>query len=246
TTRKKMTEEYCQQALQIIHQEKLEQDSVLLVYLPECHESIAGIIAGRIKEIFHKPAFVVTKSGELAKGSGRSIEAYSMYDEMVKVKDCFLKFGGHKLAAGMSLEVERVQELRRRLNENSSLTEEDFKEKIKIDVPMPMSYVTQELMEQFSKLEPFGKANPKPLFAEKNLTLKQYRVLGEKQNVVQVVLKSPQGIYSDCIFFGNVPDFVEFCKRKESSRESINVTYQPHDNEYHGRHKKQMIIRNYA
>ena len=169
--RKEMTLAGYERAVQIIETSNLKKDKVLVVFLPDCHESLAGIIAGRIREKYHKPVFVLTKGKEEIKGSGRSIETYSMFEEMMKCKELFIKFGGHPMAAGLSMRQENVEVFRRILNENTTLTEEDFVPKILIDVPMPIDYITEGFVQELECLEPFGKGNTKPLFAEKNLKI---------------------------------------------------------------------------
>lgn len=178
-SRKEMTRQGEEKAVRMVEESELKQDKVLVVYLPECHESLAGIIAGRLREHFHKPAFVLTKSEDGVKGSGRSIEAYSMYEEMCKCRELFTKFGGHPMAAGLSLANEEMVEVfREKINRLSTLTEDDFVEKVTIDVPMPVSYITKRLISQMELLEPFGKGNTKPLFAQKDLKVLSCRILG--------------------------------------------------------------------
>ena len=172
-----------EQAEKMIESTNLKDDKVLVVYLPDCHESLAGIIAGRIRERYHKPAFVLTKTQEGVKGSGRSIDAYSMYDKMSECKELYTKYGGHKLAAGVSMPEENVDTFRRYLNEHCGLSEEDFVETIHIDVPMPMSYVTTDFVRQLSVLEPFGNGNPKPVFAQKRVRILRGSILGKNRNV---------------------------------------------------------------
>lgn len=171
-SRKALTEKGKEEAIRLIETTDLKNDRVLVVYLPDCHESLAGIIAGRLREKYHKPAFVLTRGETSAKGSGRSIESYSMYEELVKCADLMVQFGGHPMAAGLSIKEENIEAFRRQLNENCTLTEEDLRPKIVIDVPMPVSYITKELVEQISLLEPFGKGNTKPVFAQKGLRVR--------------------------------------------------------------------------
>lgn len=177
-SRKDMTAKGVEQAAWMVENSELRKDRVLVIYLPDCHESLAGIIAGRIRERYTKPVFVLTKAEEGVKGSGRSIEAYHMFQELVKCKELLTKFGGHPMAAGLSLPEEHVEAFRRKLNENCSLTTGDMTEKVVIDVPMPMSYVTIPLIRQLSLLEPFGKGNTKPVFAQKSVRILSPRVLG--------------------------------------------------------------------
>ena len=241
-SRKALTEKGKEEAIQLIETTELKNDRVLVVYLPECHESLAGIIAGRIREKYHKPAFVLTKGEKSAKGSGRSIESYSMYEELVKCADLMVQFGGHPMAAGLSIEEENIEKFRRQLNENCTLTEEDQRPKVVIDVPMPVSYITKELVEQISLLEPFGKGNTKPIFAQKGLRVLDSNIIGKNKNVVKLKLLDPQGVTMEGIYFGEAEDFVNFIRE----RNSISVTYYPEINRFRGRESLQIIIQNYC
>lgn len=205
--RKSLTLEGTELAKQICKEKGYENDSVLVIYLPEVHESIAGIIAGRIREVYHKPTFILTRAEEGVKGSGRSIEEYSMYEEMCKCKELFTKFGGHPMAAGLSLPESNVDEFRRRLNGYSRLTEEDFCEKIRIDVPMPLDYVTMELTREFHLLAPFGKANPHPVFADKELSMERAWIIGKNRNVLKLALLTSYGTKVSAIYFGDIEEF---------------------------------------
>ena len=205
--RKSLTLEGTELAKQICKEKGYEKDSVLVIYLPEVHESIAGIIAGRIREVYHKPTFILTRAEEGVKGSGRSIEEYSMYEEMCKCKELFTKFGGHPMAAGLSLPESNVDEFRRRINGYSRLTEEDFCEKIRIDVPMPLDYVTMELTREFHLLAPFGKANPHPVFADKELSMERAWIIGKNRNVLKLALLTSYGTKVSAIYFGDIEEF---------------------------------------
>ena len=241
-SRKALTEKGKEEAIRIIETTELKNDRVLVVYLPDCHESLAGIIAGRIREKYHRPAFVLTGGETSAKGSGRSIESYSMYEELVKCADLMIQFGGHPMAAGLSIEEKNIEEFRRRLNVNCTLTDEELRPKIVIDVPMPVSYITKELVEQISLLEPFGKGNTKPVFAQKNLRVLDHSIIGKNKNVVKLKLLDPQGISVEGIYFGEAEDFVNFIREKDS----ISVTYYPEINRFRGRESLQIIIQNYC
>lgn len=241
-SRKALTEKGKEEAIQLIETTELKNDRVLVVYLPDCHESLAGIIAGRIREKYHKPAFVLTKGEKSAKGSGRSIESYSMYEELVKCADLMVQFGGHPMAAGLSIEEKNIEKFRRQLNENCTLTEEDLRPKVVIDVPMPVSYITKELVEQISLLEPFGKGNTKPIFAQKGLRVLDSNIIGKNKNVVKLKLLDPQGVTMEGIYFGEAEDFVNFIRE----RNSISVTYYPEINRFRGRESLQIIIQNYC
>lgn len=240
-SRKAMTEKGREEAERIIESQGLSSDRVLVVYLPECHESLAGIIAGRLREKYYKPSFVLTKAEKGAKGSGRSIEAYSMYDELVKCSDLLEQFGGHPMAAGLSLAEENIDAFRKRLNEVCTLTEEELVPKVVIDVPMPISYLSRTLTEQLSVLEPFGKGNSKPLFAQKGLRVLNLRIFGKNQNVAKMCLMDGQGNSVDAVYFGAAKEFEQYVQQKEL----ISVTYYPEINVYQGRESLQAVIRNY-
>ena len=237
-----LTEQGKEQAIQSIEENNLGKDRVLVVYLPDCHESLAGIIAGRIREAYNKPVFVLTKGADGVKGSGRSIEAYSMYEELVKCSDLLTQFGGHPMAAGLSMEEKNVELFRRRLNDNCTLTEQDLIPKIMIDVPMPISYLSKKLTEQLKVLEPFGKGNSKPLFAQKNLRAVGIRVLGRNRNVAKMLLIDENGIKMDAVYFGEAQEFVDFVQ----AHDTISVTYYPEINVFQGRENLQVVIKNYC
>ena len=241
-SRKSMTEKGKEQALKSIKEDGIENDRVLIVYLPDCHESLAGIIAGRIREEYYRPVFVLTKSEDGVKGSGRSIETYSMYEEMVKCSDLFTQFGGHPMAAGLSMKEEDIQEFRRRMNENCTLTDEELEPKIMIDVPMPFSYISRNLIDEFKILEPFGKGNPKPLFAQKNVSAINARILGKNRNVVKMRLCDNQGESIEAVYFGDAEAFDDFVKKHDS----FLITYYPEINSYQGRETLQLVIKNYC
>lgn len=241
-SRKAMTEQGKEQAIQSIEENNLGKDRVLVVYLPDCHESLAGIIAGRIREAYNKPVFVLTKGAGGVKGSGRSIEAYSMYEELVKCSDLLTQFGGHPMAAGLSMEEKNVELFRRRLNDNCTLTEQDLIPKIMIDVPMPISYLSKKMTEQLKVLEPFGKGNSKPLFAQKNLRAVGIRVFGRNRNVAKMLLIDENGIKMDAVYFGEAQEFVDFVQ----AHDTISVTYYPEINVFQGRENLQVVIKNYC
>lgn len=241
-SRKAMTEQGKEQAIQSIEENNLGKDRVLVVYLPDCHESLAGIIAGRIREAYNKPVFVLTKGADGVKGSGRSIEAYSMYEELVKCSDLLMQFGGHPMAAGLSMEEKNVELFRRRLNDNCTLTEQDLIPQIMIDVPMPISYLSKKLTEQLKVLEPFGKGNSKPLFAQKNLRAVGIRVFGRNRNVAKMLLIDGNGIKMDAVYFGEAQEFVDFVQ----AHDTISVTYYPEINVFQGRENLQVVIKNYC
>ena len=246
--RKTMTQEGVEQALAQV-EERYANDDVLVVYLPECHESLAGIIAGRVREAWNKPSFVLTRAEEetsgktvpLAKGSGRSIEAYHMYQGLLGVQDLLLKFGGHPMAAGFTLREQDVEEFRRRLNEQANLKPEDFVPQIWIDVPMPLEYISEQLVEELKLLEPFGQGNEKPLFAQKGLHIRDFRILGRNRNAVKLSLVTEQGLAMDGLLFTEGDRFAE----ELGSQRTMDVIYYPDVNEYNGRKSLQIVIREY-
>ena len=238
--RKDMTKKGEDEAIAQVETQYME-DKVLVVFLPDCHESLAGIIAGRVREHFHKPSIVLTRSGDMVKGSGRSIEPYHMFRELTKVRELLPKFGGHPMAAGLSIKEEDVPEFRRRLNENAVLTEEDFIPRVWIDVPMPLEYVTEGLVEELKRLEPFGQGNEKPLFAQKGLMIRSLRVLGKNRNVVKLGLVTDTGLSMDGLLFGDGDAF----QRELAGKDRIDIVYYPDINEYNGNRTLQAVIRNY-
>ena len=241
-SRKALTEKETEEAYKLIESSDLKNDRVMVVFLPECHESLAGIIAGRIREKYHKPTFVLTRGEKSLKGSGRSTENYSMYEELVKCDSLLVQYGGHPMAAGLSIEEENVEKFRQTLNDNCTLTEEDMIPKIVIDVPMPISYINEELVEQLSILEPFGKGNTKPLFAQKNLRVLKVGIYGKTQNTVKLQLRDPSGAVMDGLYWGEAKEFADFAR----SHETISVTYYPRINSYMGRESLQIVIQNYC
>lgn len=257
-SRKEMTRQGTLQAISLIENGDYAQDKVFVIYLPECHESLAGIIAGRIKEKYHKPVFVLTKAEEGVKGSGRSIESYHMYEQMSLCKHLFTRYGGHKMAAGLSLPEENIEEFRRALNQNCNLSDEDFEEKILIDVPMPLSYVSTNFVKQLKVLEPFGNGNAKPVFAQKNVRVLQGKVLGKNANVGKYKIMDEQGHTYDMIYFGDMDNWHDFLSSSfgkteqerlyhEGSRKIvIQMIYYPDINVYQGRENLQIVMQDYA
>ena len=238
--RKDMTAKGEAEAIEQVEKQYMD-DKVLVVFLPECHESLAGIIAGRLREHFHKPSFVLTRGETTAKGSGRSIEQYHMYQGLCKVSDLLVKFGGHPMAAGLSLEEKDIDEFRRRLNADAELTEEDFVPKIWIDVPMPFEYVNEKIVQELKDLEPFGQGNEKPLFAQKSLVIRNARGLGKNRNVVKLNLVTETGQPVDGLLFADGDRFLE----EQAGRNMIDMIYYPDVNEYNGTRTLQAVIRNY-
>lgn len=253
-SRKELTDEGVQAAIEQVEQGGLSEDRVLVIYLPDCHESIAGIIAGRIREKYYKPVFVLTKAEDGVKGSGRSIESYSMYDEMTKIKPVFTKYGGHPMAAGLSLQEGDVEKFRQQINQVCTLTEEDLTEKIVIDVPMPLGYISQTLIEQLQVLEPFGKGNEKPVFADKNLKILRAYHMGKQKNMLRMFLENESGAQMEAVLFRGCEDFELYLAERFSEGEvekifkgqendiRIAVTYYPSINTFQGQSKLQITI----
>lgn len=241
--RKEMTVVGTEEAIEQIETTVLGKDKVLVVFLPDCHESLAGIIAGRIREQYGKPAFVLTRGDEGVKGSGRSIDAYHMYEEMTRCKALFVKYGGHKLAAGLSMEEENVSVFRSILNKNTTLIEEDFIKKIVIDVPMPPTYATKKLIREIEVLAPFGVGNPKPTFAYKNFTFISGRILGKNRNVGKYAAIDQEGKRYEMIYFGELASFHDVLNLYKGK--DIAILYEPTINEFQGRSSIQFTIQDY-
>ncbi len=256
-SRKEMTIQGTRQAIEMIEESPLGEDRVLVVFLPDCHESLAGIIAGRIRERYHRPVFVLTRAEEGVKGSGRSIEAYHMYDKMSECRELYTKYGGHRMAAGVSMPEENVEAFRAFLNAHCGLSPEDLVEVIHIDVPMPMSYVTAELVRQIALLEPFGNGNPRPVFAQKGVRVRRGRILGKNGNVGKYRVADEDGREYDMMYFGDLERWhvflAEHFGREELDRLYrggsgaivISVIYYPEINSYRGTESLQMVMQDY-
>lgn len=260
-SRKVMTEEGVERAIQQVEESGLRDDPVLVVYLPDCHESLAGIIAGKLKEKFWKPAFVLTDGEEGIKGSGRSIEAYSMYEELIKCKELFSRFGGHKMAAGLSLAKGRdAESFRRMINQNCTLSPEDFEQVVHIDVPMPLSYADKTFIKELALLEPFGVGNPKPLFAQKNVSLIQGRIIGKNKNVGKYRIADEEGNTYEMIYFGDLEQWNSFLTQRfgrkitdelyhsglRQKEAAVAIAYYPDINSYAGRESVQIVMQYYC
>lgn len=253
--RQELTQQGLEDAIEIVESNNMHKDKVLVVYLPDVHESIAGIIAGRLREKYNLPTIILTKAHEGAKGSGRSIEEYNMFEELLKCKDLLGKFGGHPMAAGMSIPTENIDVFRERLNSVTELTEEDIIPKVSIDMPLPLNKVNYELIDEIALLEPYGKANSKPSFAIKGMKVKQARVLGKNKNVLKFNLTDGY-LNVDGIYFGDIESVLEQIKDKYGNFESekmlngqqnsvtIDIVYYPDINEYMGRKNIQLLIQN--
>lgn len=256
-SRKDMTEEAVKQAEEQVEATTISKDKVLVVYLPDCHESLAGIVAGRIRENYYKPVFVLTDAEEGVKGSGRSIDGYHMYEELNKCKELLTKFGGHRLAAGLSLPKENVGKFREMLNKNCTLTEEEMKEKVTIDMEMPFGCVTEGLVKELELLEPFGKGNTKPVFAARDVTLLGARILGKNRNVLKLQVQDVNGCRIEAMLFHHADDFlgkleeqygkteVEALLKGRGRQIRISMTYYPDINEYMGKKTPQIVVTHY-
>lgn len=256
-SRKDLTAKAVQEAIASIEHSTLKEDKVLVVYLPDCHESLAGIVAGKIREKYYKPVFVITDAREGAKGSGRSIEAYHMYEKLHECEELLDKYGGHKMAAGLSLPVENIDKLRRKLNEKCALSASDLSEKITIDMQLPFSCISAKFIEEIKLLEPFGKGNTKPVFAEKNLLIQSARVLGRNKNVLKMRLENAQHIVLDAVYFGEVEKFIGYLEEKYGKQDvaellaggrsqmTIQATFYPEINDYLGRKTLQIVVTHY-
>lgn len=256
-SRKDMTEEAVKQAEEQVETTTISKDKVLVVYLPDCHESLAGIVAGRIRENYYKPVFVLTDAEEGVKGSGRSIDGYHMYEELNKCKELLTKFGGHRLAAGLSFPKENVGKFREMLNKNCTLTEEEMKEKVTIDMEMPFGCVTEGLVKELELLEPFGKGNTKPVFAARDVTLLGARILGKNRNVLKLQVQDVNGCRIEAMLFHHADDFlgkleeqygkteVEALLKGRGRQIRISMTYYPDINEYMGKKTPQIVVTHY-
>ena len=256
-SRKDMTEEAVTQAEEQVETTTISKDKVLVVYLPDCHESLAGIVAGRIRENYYKPVFVLTDAEEGVKGSGRSIDGYHMYEELNKCKELLTKFGGHRLAAGLSLPKENVGKFREMLNKKCTLTEEEMKEKVTIDMEMPFGCVTEGLVKELELLEPFGKGNTKPVFAARDVTLLGARILGKNRNVLKLQVQDVNGCRIEAMLFHHADDFlgkleeqygkteVEALLKGRGRQIRISMTYYPDINEYMGKKTPQIVVTHY-
>jgi len=255
--RKDMTLKGVETAIEIVEKNGMIHDKVLVIYIPDVHESLAGIIAGRIREKYNAPTLIITKSENGAKGSGRSIEEYNMFEELVKCKDLLGNFGGHPMAAGFSLKEENIEEFRRRLNENTMLTDEDLLKKITIDCVLPLDTINYDLINDLERLEPFGKANSKPLFAEKNINILKATVLGKNRNVLKLKLKTKFNKAIDAIYFGDIYEFEETISNKYGNGELqklydgsyndvvLDLVFYPSINEYNGNTNIQIVVQSY-
>lgn len=256
-SRKDMTAQAVEEAFVQVENSELKDADVLVVYLPECHESLAGIVAGRIREKYYRPVFVLTKGAEGLKGSGRSIETWHMYEGLNRVKHLLSKFGGHKMAAGLSMPEENLEQFRKEINEKSGITPEDLNEKIAIDMQLPFECVNEKFIGELAVLEPFGKGNARPIFAARQVQVESARILGKNKNVLKLQVKDLHGTRMDAMYFGDVNTFVEYVREKfgDIACECLlrghghgivmAFTYYPDINEYQGVRTPQIVIQNY-
>ncbi len=240
-SRKELTREGVEEAIRQVEETARRSERVLVIYLPDCHESIAGIIAGKIKERYYRPTIVLTDAEDGLKGSGRSIPGYHMFEELCKCRELFTKFGGHPMAAGMSLPKENLPKLRSQLNENCTLTEEQMIEKLSIDIAMPIQYINEEFINELKILEPFGNGNGKPLFAERNFHVLQSQILGKNKNTVKIYGTNEAGCHMEGLYFGNPEELMTLLRKKEQ----ISITYYPAVNEFRGRKTLQLMIQDF-
>lgn len=239
--RKKLTSEAVDKAVDMVENSSLKDDRVLVIFIPDCHESIAGIVAGRIREKYYKPVIVLTRGEQEAKGSARSIESYNMFEKLSECKDLFTRFGGHPMAAGLSLPEENIPEFRRRINEHCNLSEEDLTETVWIDVPMPLEYINEKLILELGGLEPFGKANPKPVFADKNISIRNIRAIGKDKQYTRMTIAKDSGIVIDAVGFFPCTE-LETVYNKNGR---ISCTYYPEINEFRDKKQIQVCVTGY-
>lgn len=239
--RKKLTSEAVDKAVDMVENSSLKDDKVLVIFLPDCHESIAGIVAGRIREKYYKPVIVLTRGEQEAKGSARSIESYNMFEKLSECKDLFTRFGGHPMAAGLSLPEENIPEFRRQINEHCNLSEEDLTETVWIDVPMPLEYINEKLILELGGLEPFGKANPKPVFADKNISIRNIRAIGKDKQYTRMTIAKDSGIVIDAVGFFPCTE-LETVYNKNGR---ISCTYYPEINEFRDKKQIQVCVTGY-
>ncbi len=255
--RKDMTGENLEKAIEVIEKNHMYDDMVLVVYLPECHESLAGIIAGRIREKYYKPTIVLTKGHNIAKGSCRSIDNYDIFAELQKCDSLLTKYGGHPMAAGLSLPEENIDKLRKMLNDNCTLTEDDIIPRMSIDICMPLGYITEKLIGELKLIEPCGKDNEKPIFAEKDIIVNRIYKLGKNKNVLKLNITNQYNKTIDAMFFGNIDEFENYIVEKFTEDElnkafsgvvndiRLSLIYYPVINEFNGRKSLQITIQDY-
>lgn len=256
-SRKELTEAAVTEAVRQVNETDAGKNPVLVLYLPDCHESLAGIVAGKVRERYYRPVFVLTDGEDGAKGSGRSIENYHMFEELTGCKDLLIRFGGHSQAAGLSIKREKIEEFRKRLNENCRLSECDLQEKVSIDMELPLSGVSEAFVKELTLLEPFGKGNAKPVFALRDAELLSARLIGKKQNMLKLRVKDREGTSIEAVHFGDAGEFLEVVEEKcgkgqadkllsgQAEGVRMSLTFYPGINEYMGNRTMQITITNY-
>ena len=241
-SRRDMTDRVVDEAMAKVEQTDIRGDKVLVIYLPDCHESLAGLVAGRVRENYYRPVFVLTDSEDGVKGSGRSIESYSMYEELTGCGDLLTKFGGHPMAAGLSLDKENVEKFKRRLNDQCTLSEEELTEKVVIDMELPFAAITEHFIEELEYMEPFGKGNTKPVFAARGVVMQYVKIIGKNKNVAKATAIDAAGNRMEAICFHDAQEFAERCEKNNGK---MSITFYPGINEFRGERQIQIVITHY-
>lgn len=241
-SRRDMTDRVVDEAMAKVEQTDIRGDKVLVIYLPDCHESLAGLVAGRVRENYYRPVFVLTDSEDGVKGSGRSIESYSMYEELTGCGDLLTKFGGHPMAAGLSLDKENVEKFKRRLNDQCTLSEEELTEKVVIDMELPFAAITEHFIEELEYMEPFGKGNTKPVFAARGVVMQYVKIIGKNKNVAKATAIDAAGNRMEAICFHDAQEFAKQCERNNGK---MSITFYPGINEFRGERQIQIVITHY-
>lgn len=241
-SRRDMTDRVVDEAMAKVEQTDIRGDKVLVIYLPDCHESLAGLVAGRVRENYYRPVFVLTDSEDGVKGSGRSIESYSMYEELTGCGDLLTKFGGHPMAAGLSIDKENVEKFKRRLNDQCTLSEEELTEKVVIDMELPFTAITEQFIEELEYLEPFGKGNTKPVFAARGVFMQHVKIIGKNKNVAKATAIDAAGNRMEAICFHDAQEFAKQCERNNGK---MSITFYPGINEFRGERQIQIVITHY-
>ena len=241
-SRRDMTDRVVDEAMEKVERTDIRGDKVLVIYLPDCHESLAGLVAGRVRENYYRPVFVLTDSEDGVKGSGRSIESYSMYEELTGCGDLLTKFGGHPMAAGLSLDKENVEKFKRRLNDQCTLSEEELTEKVVIDMELPFAAITEHFIEELEYMEPFGKGNTKPVFAARGVAMQHVKIIGKNKNVAKATAIDAAGNRMEAICFHDAQEFAKQCERNNGK---MSITFYPGINEFRGERQIQIVITHY-
>ena len=241
-SRRDMTDRVVDEAMAKVERTDIRGDKVLVIYLPDCHESLAGLVAGRVRENYYRPVFVLTDSEDGVKGSGRSIESYSMYEELTGCGDLLTKFGGHPMAAGLSLDKENVEKFKRRLNDQCTLSEEELTEKVVIDMELPFAAITEHFIEELEYMEPFGKGNTKPVFAARGVAMQHVKIIGKNKNVAKATAIDAAGNRMEAICFHDAQEFAERCERDNGK---MSITFYPGIKEFRGDRQIQIVITHY-